>query len=141
MYSGIDASFVIKLLVLLAVTVIFIFLFQTLLRKWLNVEKPKWFSYQHVNEKHKKVDWITRGITVVLTIIWLIITLTMENGLLFGPSFPFLLVIFIPGVVQVIMEWKYAENRNAYLATAGELVFFALLFTVLISTEFFGWFG
>nr|WP_285873925.1 DUF4181 domain-containing protein [Halalkalibacter oceani] len=113
-------------------------MFQTLLRKWLKVEKPKWFSYNHVNEKHKKADWIARGITVVLTITWFIITLNLEHDLLFGPSFPFLLVIFIPGIVQVIMEWKYAENRNAYLATAGELVFFALLFTVLISTEFFG---
>ena len=63
---GVDPFFGLKLILLLAIILILFFVFNTIMRKWFKVDKKKFFSYNHVNEKHKKVDWTIRIITVVI---------------------------------------------------------------------------
>ncbi|URT71664.1 DUF4181 domain-containing protein [Cytobacillus firmus] len=51
----------------------------------------------------------------------------------------FLLFIFI-GVsesARALMEWKYAENRRAYMVTIIHLVFVLVLLLTVINTDFF----
>jgi Domain of unknown function (DUF4181) len=49
-----------RLALLVAIVLLLLFSFNILARKWFKVEKKKLFSYNHVNEKHKKIDWIIR---------------------------------------------------------------------------------
>ncbi|TFI49249.1 DUF4181 domain-containing protein, partial [Diaphorobacter sp. DS2] len=56
----IDPMFWPKLLLLAAIVGASMYFFEWGLRKWLRVEKKKYFSYNHINDKHKKVDWTIR---------------------------------------------------------------------------------
>ncbi|WP_425463995.1 DUF4181 domain-containing protein [Oceanobacillus piezotolerans] len=38
------------------------------------------------------------------------------------------------------MEWKYEENRNAYIFTISQLVFITILLYSLFANNFIGWF-
>ncbi|PIJ98734.1 DUF4181 domain-containing protein [Lysinibacillus sphaericus] len=42
------------------VLVLVISIFGFVIRKLLGVERKKWFSYNHLNERHKKLDWSVR---------------------------------------------------------------------------------
>src|SRR5690554_5572045 len=55
-----------KFIAFLVLVLIAITGFSAIMRKVFNVEKGKRFSYNHVNTKHKKVDWTIRITTVVL---------------------------------------------------------------------------
>lgn len=50
------------LILLLIVFGLILFFINKAVRKRLNVEKRKFFSYGHVNEKHKKIDWSIRTV-------------------------------------------------------------------------------
>lgn len=113
------------------------------MRKLLRLEKQHLFSNHYVNDRHKKVDWMIRGAFIVALLIGLFINVTREPM----ERYWFLEVwnvifasIFVLGALQAIMEWKYAEHRNAYILTVSQLVFIALLLILLFSTDFFGWF-
>lgn len=58
-----------KLVLVLSVFGLLLFLINKLLRTWLNVEKKKVFSYNHVNDKHKKIDWTIRIIFIFILFI------------------------------------------------------------------------
>ena len=46
------------LLLFLIAWALAISIFEFAVRKLLGVERKKWFSYNHVNDRHKKADWI-----------------------------------------------------------------------------------
>ena len=52
---GIEPIFWLKLLLLITILLLLSFIFNTVISKWLKVEKKKFLSYDHVNEKHKKI--------------------------------------------------------------------------------------
>ncbi|MEC5424740.1 DUF4181 domain-containing protein [Virgibacillus sp. C22-A2] len=57
---GTEPIFWLKLILALTLFALLLIAFNAVMSKWLKVEKKKFFSYNHVNEKHKKVDWIIR---------------------------------------------------------------------------------
>ena len=65
------------LLLFLIVLVLVISIFGFVIRKLLGVERKKWFSYNHLNERHKKLDW---SVLIFFISLFFISTVYMNNN-------------------------------------------------------------
>jgi uncharacterized membrane protein YoaK (UPF0700 family) len=140
MYSA-EPNFGLKFISLLAIILLLWVSFNTIMRKWLKVERKKLFSYNHVNEKHKKIDWTIRIITIASILIGFIINISRDSTdwFWFLQSWVVLFIfIGISETVRAVMERKYAKNPNTYKLTISELLFVIILFFILFKTDFFG---
>ncbi|ARK31358.1 DUF4181 domain-containing protein [Halalkalibacter krulwichiae] len=138
---GVEPTFWLNLLLILAIVILLLVSFNTIMRKWLKVEKRKFFSYNHVNAKHKKMDWAIRITTIFFIFLGYVITMMrgpMEMIWFLQPWFILLIFIVISEMVRAVMERKYAENSNAYKLTISQIIFSLILFFTLYMTDFFG---
>ncbi|MBD1383582.1 DUF4181 domain-containing protein [Bacillus sp. IB182487] len=113
------------------------------MRKLLKVEKKKFFSYNYLNDKHKKIDWTIRLIFIVLLFIGNFINVTRDplESIWFLETHVLLFVFIIASeTTRAIMEKRFAENKNDYIFTTLQLVFMSISFLSLFTTNFFGWF-
>ncbi|GAB3056353.1 DUF4181 domain-containing protein [Virgibacillus ainsalahensis] len=137
----VEPAFWPNLILLLAIILLLMVLFNTIMRKWLRIKKKKFFSYNHVNEKHKKIDWTIRITTIVVILLGYIITITrgpMDMIWFLQPWFILFIFMIVSETVRAVMERKYAENPNAYKLTISQIVFFLILLFTLFMTDFFG---
>lgn len=136
---GIEESFWLKLILLVAIVFLLVFLFEGIMRRMLNVEKKKRFSYNHVNQKHKKIDWIIRITTMIALLSSYVIDIVMRvplNSIWFiQPWFILFLFIFISETVTAVMERKYVDNPNAYKLTISVMLFSLLLLSLVVITS------
>ncbi|WP_124052247.1 DUF4181 domain-containing protein [Priestia endophytica] len=140
MYSA-EPNFGLKFISLLAIILLLWISFNTIMRKWLKVERKKLFSYNHVNEKHKKMDWTIRIITIASILLGFIINMSRDSTdwFWFLQSWAVLFIfIVVSETVRAVMERKYAKNPNTYKLTISELLFVLILFFILFKTDFFG---
>src|SRR5699024_9495466 len=103
------------------------------------VKRKDFFSYNHVNDTHKKIDFTIRTTATIFIVVGFIINMNRELMEMYWYLQPwFLLIIFSVaiGIARIHMEWKYAENRNDYKYTISEIVFILVLLLVLFSTDF-----
>jgi hypothetical protein len=134
-------SVFLKFILILVIYGLLIYSFNKVLRKWLKVEKKKMFSYNHLNNRHKKIDWTIRIAFLVILIISLVIRAIRINleSIWFLETYVLVFVfIIVSETARAIMEWKYAENRNDYIFTTIQLVFISILLLLTFTTNFFG---
>ncbi|WP_421385220.1 DUF4181 domain-containing protein [Bacillus salacetis] len=134
-------SFFLKMILVMSAVGLFIFLINTVLRKWLNVERKPLFSYNHINEKHKKTDWIIRISSVVLIFAGFIINVSLAPSeqiwflqthyILFG-------FIIASETARAVYEKKYLPDQNDYLFTTIQMVFVTALLLTAFMTDFYG---
>jgi len=138
MYTD-DSILGFKFILLLVIIVCLYVLFSMVMRKIFKVNRKEFFSYNHINDTHKKWDWTTRAIFIVI-FFTLVIIYSINNFMIttmfLQPWFIMIILIFTSGVIRVWMEWKYAENRNDFKYTISELIFILILFVVLFTTDF-----
>ncbi|WP_097150927.1 DUF4181 domain-containing protein [Ureibacillus acetophenoni] len=95
------------------------------------------FSYNHVNDIHKKIDWAIR-ITSVIVIIASTYFRIYEEPLEFPWYFEiwFILIVFIvlSESVRAFMEWKYDTNPRTYILTLSEMVLLIGLIILVVNT-------
>ncbi|MDN4492982.1 DUF4181 domain-containing protein [Ureibacillus aquaedulcis] len=130
-----------NLILVLSIFGLFLFFINKPLRKRLRVEKKKMFSYSHVNEKHKKIDWAIRILFIVFILVDFFLNVTsdpLEHIWFLESHVLVFALIFITEIVRIIMEKKYAENRNDYIFTTIQLVILASFVIFIFSTDFFG---
>lgn len=111
--------------------------------KLLKVEREKWFSYNHINDLHKKIDWairITFTITLLVSTYYMIYSDSSETVWYFETWFLLIVFVAISESVRAYMEWRYIENRKVYVLTILEMVFMIVLVTFIVTTNFFGLF-
>ncbi len=140
---GIEPMFWMKLFLLISIFLLFSFIFNTVISKWLKVEKKKFFSYDHVNEKHKKIDWTIRMAMLVSLSLGYFINITrdpMEWFWFLETWFLVIIFIVVSETARAVMEWKYAENPKAHMLTISQLVFVVILLFTTFKTDFFGLF-
>ena len=102
-----------------------LFLINNFASKWLKVKKKKFFSYDYVNDKHKKIDWIIRITFVSFIIIGGFININRDSlNTLWSLQAAILIFasIIVSEIVRIIMEKIYSENKNDYIFTAIQLV-------------------
>lgn len=141
---GVESSFWLKFFLFLFVLWLVMFLFSASVRRILKVKQKKMFSYNHLNEQHRKIDWTIRIAFVIAIIVGGIINASRfpVNRILFLETyFLVFMLVFLTEIVTAVMEWKYAENRNAYIFTVLQLIFFTILLLSMFTTDFFGIFG
>jgi hypothetical protein len=135
--------FLLNVLLLLTIYSLLIYIFNKVMRKWLKVEKKKFFSYNQVNHKHIKIDWIIRITFLLLLIISTTMNIMrMQKGLekiWFLETYVILFIfIIVTETARALMERKYAENRNDFKFTIIQLVFISILLFLTYTTNFFG---
>lgn len=128
---------------MIAMLLLLVHIFGTVMRKWLKVEKKKRFSHNHVNDHHSKIDWTIRIAFMFIIFVGTFINATRDPAekiwflepwyLLFG-------LIFLSESVRIFMEWKYADNKNAFIFTLSQLLFSMIVVITSLSTNFFGMF-
>ncbi|ASK63841.1 hypothetical protein CFK37_17590 [Virgibacillus phasianinus] len=106
------------IIIFLFLSFILLLVFDILMRKLLGVKKKKFFSHNHVNELHKKIDWILR-ITTILVFILAQFLFYPEHFLL--PYIIFTVLMVSIEIVRAVMEWKFAENPKDYLFTLSQI--------------------
>lgn len=140
---GIEPIFWIKLFVVIGILSLLLFVFNSLMRKYLKVEKRKAFSYNHINEKHKKIDLVIKISYIIMVLITLFYQSRNINGVswYFELWFVILMFLTISEMVRAFMEWKYSENRKEYIFTISQLIFTLALLGISFASNFFGLFG
>ena len=131
----------VRILLFLIALFVTLSIFEFAVRKLLGVERRKWFSYNHVNERHKKVDWTVRIIFLILIFISTYYTFANEETVWYFESW-FVIMIFLMAseTLRAIMEWKYAEKKKAAAATILVMLFGASILLLTVATGFFGLF-
>ena len=125
-------GFWVKMLIFLVVTVGSIVLFNAMMRKLLKVERRKFFSYNFVNNLHKKGEWTIR---ISFIIILIVIGIVFQNSLFISIG---LLTLFVSlTIFRAIIEKKYVENPKEYLYTLSETGF-ALVTSLTVGYILFG---
>lgn len=118
-----------------------LFLMNKFLRKRLNVKKKKFFSYNHVNEQHKKIDWVIRITFIVFVLFGFFINVREDPSKHIWFLQTHILMfcfIILTELVRIIMEKRYAENKNDYIFTAVQLVVISVFLLAVFTTDFFG---
>lgn len=114
-----------KIVIVIAGMCVVCFTFSYFMRKLLKVENKKWFSYNHVNELHKKLDWairITSTVVIIASTYFKFYDESIEIPWYFDVWFILILLIILSESVRAFMEWKYDTNRKAYILTLSEMV-------------------
>ncbi|MFD1336702.1 DUF4181 domain-containing protein [Oceanobacillus iheyensis] len=111
------------------------FVFSKLMRRLLKVEKRKPFSYNYVNDQHKKGDKIIRTLVVIIAIIALGIHYNSEvtTGIPVALIIAMLLPL-IPELYRIYMEKKYQSYSKNYKYTLAETLFWTtiIVFCILL---------
>ncbi|TYS18579.1 DUF4181 domain-containing protein [Rossellomorea vietnamensis] len=137
-------SLLLKVIIFLVLYALVIILFNTVMRKKLKVKRKKIFSYNHLNEKHKKIDWMIRFSFILVLIISYLYNMSQEiyDPVWFMETHTLLLgFILVSEVARAIMEKRYAENKNDYKFTLIQTGFIAVTLLSFFATDFLGVFN
>ncbi|MFD2681801.1 DUF4181 domain-containing protein [Bacillus seohaeanensis] len=138
------SDFWLKFFLFLLIYGLLIFFFNRVMRKWFKVKKKKLSSYNHLNKKHKNVDWIIRITFVILIIVggfYNAIQNPLERIWFLETHIVVFAFILASETVRAVMEKRYAENRNDYKYTLSQLGFISLSLLLIFTTNFFGVFN
>lgn len=104
-----------------------------ILRKSFNIEKEKkvWFSYNHVNNLHKKIDWGLRIVTMLIMFGVLYLMIFKGYSVAFY-MLTFVAFMFIDSSVKAFFQWKYSDQPKQWILTMGEITF--LVMVAIIAT-------
>ena len=121
----------VNLIVFFGVMYLMNYSIQWMLRRLLNVKKKKAFSYNHVNDLHKKLDWTIRIVTAIPPFILLILEVFS--------IIPILLIILgsliLSEGVRAFFEWKHSSEPKQSLLTLAQLFFMGAGAVVFFQTE------
>ena len=112
------------------------------LRKAFKIEKEKtaFFSYNHINDLHKKVDRCVRIGTMILYIAVIYLVIFKEF-----PITLYLVLIVLLTIadytVRAIFEWKYSENPKQAILTVSEMSVLVFAFILIFQFDVFGFFN
>ncbi len=103
-----------------------------ILRKTLEIEKEKinWFSYNHINNLHKKIDWTIRILTMIGTIFAIYLVFFKEY-----PIALYLIVwvafMVIDYSIRAFFEWKYTDNPKQWILTMSEIAILVVVASIV----------
>jgi uncharacterized membrane protein HdeD (DUF308 family) len=99
-------------------------------------EKRKFFSYNHINATHRKIDWGLRIGSLLVYWAMLFYLLNEEFHLYFilGALFFFTSLDYL---VRAYFEWKHTENPRQSILTISELAVILIAGIVVIQFNLF----
>lgn len=133
--------FWLKLGIILLILFLLISGMKFFLRKGFNIEKEKtdFFSYNHINDLHKKVDWGVRIGSMIVSIAAIYLVIFNE----YPVNLYLVLLIFLTIVdfsVKAIFEWKYSKNPKQAIMTISEMSVLVTAFILIFQFDVFNFF-
>ncbi|MGP4068357.1 DUF4181 domain-containing protein [Halobacillus sp. B29] len=113
-----DIMFIIKLAAIIVPLIGISFI----LRNLLGADKKKWFSYNHINDFHKKGDSRLRGLFIILILASL--PWTINKPLAISAMVAIFTVVLLG--FQAFAEWKFSSNRQNFKVSLVEIGLFLI---------------
>jgi hypothetical protein len=106
-----------------------------LLRKIFKVEKVKrtFFSYNHINDSHRKVDKWVRTFTVISLIIFAILVINYKD-LSYLYLIGVITLLTVDYAIRAFFEMKYSKHPKQAILTLAEM--FLMLIAILIVFQY-----
>ena len=116
-YPGMPPGFWVELIKILIVVILLVGVIPAIFRYRMGASKKKWFSNNHINKFHEKVDWTLR----IVFVISLIISAILFNSHLFITYIIVGFGILTQIGVQAYIEWRFSNNRKDFQVSLIQL--------------------
>lgn len=102
------------------------------MRKLLNIEKVKkeFFSYNHINELHRKIDKGLRIFSCFTLILVSYVLLFYFEDLIYLIFIAPIILMVLDSMVRAFFEWKYTQSPKQSILTLTEM--FLILIAIII---------
>lgn len=126
---GMPTGFWTEFIIIILIIILLVGIIPAMFRYKMRADKKKWFSYNHINKLHKKIDWTLRIVYMISLIM----------SAIFFYTKPLLLSIILAVFVlcqigvQAFIEWKFSENRKNFQVS---IIQFGLTFIALAGLFF-----
>ena len=106
-----------------------------LLRKLLKIEKVKrdFFSYNYINELHRKIDNGLRIFSVITLILLFYVQLFYLEDIIYLVLIGLIVFMVLDYIVRAFFEWKYTQYPKQSILTLTEM--FLILIAMIIVIE------
>ncbi|MCM3618248.1 DUF4181 domain-containing protein [Sutcliffiella horikoshii] len=105
-----------------------------LLRRAFSIDKSKkdFFSYNHINDLHRKVDW---GIRLIILVVNLVLFFMIIEDIvpIYFVVIALLVLIIVDRLVHAFFEWKYSDNPKDAILTLSDMIIMVIA-VVLVSS-------
>jgi hypothetical protein len=107
-----------------------------LLRKLLKIEKVKkeLFSYNHINELHRKIEKGLRIFSTIALILLSYVLLFYFEDLIYLVLIAVIVFMVLDYMVRAFFEWRYTQYPKQSILTLTEM--FLVLIALIIVIEF-----
>jgi hypothetical protein len=107
-----------------------------LLRKLLKIEKVKkeLFSYNHINELHRKIEKGLRIFSTIALILLSYVLLFYFEDLIYLVLIAVIVFMVLDYMVRAFFEWRYTQYPKQSILTLTEM--FLVLIAIIIVIEF-----
>ncbi|MGN7410869.1 DUF4181 domain-containing protein [Sporosarcina sp. SAFN-010] len=114
---GMPPGFWTEFIIIILIIILLVGIIPAVFRYKMRADKKKWFSYNHINKFHKKIDWTLRIVYMISLIVSAIFFYT--KPLLIS----IILAVFVLSQisVQAFIEWKFSENRRNFKVSLIQL--------------------
>lgn len=107
-------------------------------KKLFNIEpsKKEFFSYNHINDLHRKIDWCVRYGTLIASLLILYFVILEE----YPPTYYLVAVIVFIVVdhsVTAFFEWRSSENPKQSILTLAQMAVLVAAVVVIVQFNFF----
>jgi len=126
------------LIVIIVFTVIS--LVKLLLRKLFNIEKVKkeFFSYNHINELHRKIDTGLRIFSVITLILLTFVVLFYFEDLIYLILIVPIVLVVMDYMVKAYFEWKYTQYPKQSILTLTEMLLILIAIIIVFELKLLG---
>lgn len=107
-----------------------------LLRNLLKIEKVKkeFFSFNHINELHRKIDKVLRTFSAITLVILTYVLLFYYEDLIYLILIAAIVFMVLDYMIRAFFEWQYTQYPKQSILTLTEMCL--ILIAIIIVIEF-----
>nr|WP_153735542.1 DUF4181 domain-containing protein [Aquibacillus halophilus] len=123
-----------------AIVLVTVLIIKFFLRKILKIEKveKEFFSFNYINELHRKVDNRIRNISAITLFILLFVLLYYYEGVIYLFSLALIFFLALETVVRAFFEWNYSSYPKQAILTIAEMFLILIAITIVVQFELLG---
>ncbi|PID13857.1 hypothetical protein CSV63_15620 [Sporosarcina sp. P34] len=128
--------FWIKFILIVVLVMTFISLVKFLLRKFLKIEKvkKKFFSYNYINELHRKIDKVLRIFSTISLLTLYSVLLFYNEDVIYLVFFTMVAFGILDNLIKAFFEWKYTQYPKQSILTLTDTLI--LVASIIIVVQF-----
>lgn len=135
--------FWLKFVLFALIVFILISVIKHFLRKVLKIEKVKrgFFSNQYINDRHRRIDWGIRAVTVLTFIIFILISIYEDisyimQDISINSIFMVISIYLLMAdcLVRAYFEWRHTPNPKQSILTLSEMLLLVIAIIFFFQT-------